>query len=127
MIYTSNINQAKDQIRKSSAPIVVKSHDLQFNRKMLDYGKFDVLLALDKPLNHVMARLATKHKVTIALDIFTLTKLGKKEKAKKLEQIRQNIKSLRKAKTKLSIINAKDKKDAKFLLISLGASTKQTL
>lgn len=125
MITTSNLNQARKEIQKSRPPIIVKAQALEFNRKILEYGKFQTFVGLDKPLNHVMAKLATKNKIAIALDLKSLPK-DKKQKAKTLSTVIQNLRALKKTKTKISLLNTKNEKDAKAFLQSLGASTQQT-
>ena len=138
MISTPNINQAKEQIKKAAEkPIIVQSLSDEFSRKILEYGKFQILLLpksqskdrlrqLDSGLNHVLAKIAAKNEVAIGIDLIKLTNLNKKQKAIELARIRQNIKICRKAKCKIEFINVKDKKDAQALLISLGASTQQS-
>lgn len=138
MISTSNIEEARRLIKKAEKPIIVKSQDDEFNRKVLEYGNFNVLLSpeagikrdkpkqLDSGLNSILAKIAEKNKIAIGIDIKEISQLDKAEKAKRLARISQNIKICRKAKTKLAVINAKDRKDASALLLSLGASTQQT-
>jgi len=138
MINTLNIEQAKNLIKsEKSKPIIVLAQNDEFNRKILEYGKFDILLSIeagkrkrtlrtiDSGLNHVLAEIATKNKISIGINIDELRNLGKEEKANRLERIKQNIKICRKAKTKLILLNYKDEKDAFAFLLSLGASTKQ--
>ena len=126
IITTSNINEAKKQINKSTShQVIVIAHDLEFNRKILEYGKFQIFLGFDKSLNHVMVKIAAKNKITISLDLEKLLKLGKEEKALSISRIIQNIKFCRKAKCKIGLFNYKNKKDAFEFLISLGASTIQ--
>ena len=52
--------------------------------------------------------------------------LTKKEKAERLSRIRQNISLCRKAKVSIKILFSKKVREAKSLLLTLGASTKQT-
>ena len=138
MISEKNPEKAKQLIKKETKhPIIVEARSNEFNRKLLEYGKFDILLSpekqkdrdklryLESGINSIMAKIATKNKVAIGIDLKEISKLDKKEKAIRLSRMKQNIKVLRKAKTKLKIINYKDKKDAFSLLISLGASTEQ--
>ena len=138
MISTSNLNEAKKQIQKDKHPIIVESQDPEFDRKILEYGKFDILLSpekngkrdkpkqLDSGLNHVLANIATKNKIAIGINLEEISKLDKKGKAIRLARIKQNLKLVRKAKTKFAIIQNSDKKNARNLLLSLGASTQQT-
>ncbi|MCA9485618.1 MAG: hypothetical protein KC506_02125 [Nanoarchaeota archaeon] len=138
MISTKNLQQAKNQIKTTKGrPIIVKAQDSEFNRKILEYGKFDVLLdvhdtrgidrlrQLDSGLNHVIARIAAKNEVAIGIDLERIRNLNGKMKAEFLGRIRQNIKICRKAKVKIRLVNFIDDLDAKDFLVSLGASTSQ--
>ncbi len=141
MINTQNLEQAKNQIRKAilenKKPIIVKAQNNEFNRKILEYGNFNILLDshlskqkenlkhLDSGINHVSAKIATKNKIAIGINIDEIKKLEKKEKAQVLAKIRQNIKLCRKAKTRIKLLNYKDQRNAFSFLISLGASTQQ--
>ena len=137
MINTPNLEQAKRLIKKENKPIIVKAQNLEFNRKILEYGKFDIIFSIedtkgeDNPkklnsgLNHIMAKIAAKNKIVIGMNISEIQKLGKKEKAVKLARIRQNIKICRKAKTIIKVLNYKDRRNAFSFLLSLGASTEQ--
>lgn len=139
MIDTSNFETAKKLIKTEQKPIIVKAQDNKFNRKMLEYGRFDTLLSpesgsqaqkdrlkqMDSGLNEVLAKIASKNCISIGIDIKSISGLDKKDKAKRLARIRQNIQICRKAKTKLKAINYKDKKDAFALLTTLGASSQQ--
>jgi len=138
MIDTNNIEIAKKQIKQEKKPIVVKAQNDIFNRKMLEYGKFDVLLSvesgaerkdglkqMDSGLNPFLAKLAAKNNIIIGIDIKDISNLGKKDKAIRLARIRQNIVLCRKAGAKIKTINFNDKKDAFSLLLTLGASTSQ--
>ncbi len=139
MINNSNIEQVKTLLKKSSEkPLIVKAQDESFNRKMLEYGKFDILLfpqenkrhkdkpkQLDSSLNHILAGIAEKNKVSIGFDLNPIRNLDKKEKALALARIKQDIKICRKSKAKISLINFKNKSSALNFLLSLGASTQQ--
>ena len=81
MIDTQDINQARKLIKIAAKPIIIKAKNDEFNRKILEYGHFDVLLSvergdrkdtvrqLDSGFNHVLARIAAKNKVSIGIDI----------------------------------------------------------
>jgi len=127
MINTDNFQQAINQIRTGKEKhLMVKAQSLEFNRRMLEYGKFGVFVGLETPMNHVLAKIATKNKISIGYDMERFRKImNKKQKAKELSRVIQNIKALRKAKTKMKLLNYEDEKDARDFLISLGASTKQ--
>jgi len=138
MIDITNVEQAKMLIKaEKEKPIIVQAQNNEFNRKILEYGKFQILISpeaikgqrtlrtIESGLNHVLAEIATKNKIAIGIDLEELRNLGKEEKAKRLERIRQNLNICRKAKTKVILLNYKDKRDAFAFLLSLGASTKQ--
>ncbi len=137
-ISTDNLEEAKKLIKKKNRPIIIEAQTDLFNRKILEYGKFDILTNIelqpnrkDKPkhldsgLNHVLAKIASKNKISIGIDLNKLRNLDKKDKAKTLARIKQNIKVCRKAKTHLKILNYQDKKDAFSFLLTLGSSTAQ--
>jgi RNase P/RNase MRP subunit p30 len=140
LISTPNINEARKLIQNSKEkPILVRAQNEQFNRKIVEYGKFDVLLSIEKTspgkdslrqydsgFNQVLAKLAAKNKIALGIDLEEIRKMANaKQKAIRLGRIIQNIKLCRKAKCKMQLVNYKDKKDAFDLLISLGASTEQ--
>ncbi len=136
MINTPNLNEARKQIMKAKHPVIVKAQDDAFNRKILEYGKFDILLSVEpveknslrkvnSGLNHVLAKIAAKNNIAIGIDIKILSTLEKKQKADTLSKIIQNIKIARKARTKIKVLNYTDKRNAQAVLISLGASTQQ--
>ena len=140
IIETDNIEKAKQIIKSAkNSPIIAKSQNLDFNRKLLEYGRFNILLDIEKTngkntlryinsgLNHVLARIASKNNIALGIDLLALSKKNKKEKAELLAKIRQNIKLCRKAGVKIKALFYKDKKDAIFLLQSLGASSQQAV
>lgn len=127
--------KAKKMIAKSNKPIILLARDDNYNRKMLEYGKFDMLLSpelepgedklkqMNSGLNHVLAKIAAKKKIAIGIDLEKIKNLEKKEKAIILARIKQNINICRKAKARLGLLNKS--KETPSLLISLGASTSQ--
>ena len=140
IITISNLQQAKNQIYiAKEKPIIVKAQNVEFNRKILEYGKFQILLSpelsqdvkkdglkqINSGLNHVLAGIAAKNNIAIGIDLQSLSQREKKQKAILMPKIKQNIKLCRKANCKLVLLNYKDKKDAFSFLISLEASTKQ--
>ena len=137
MIDTNNIEIARKQIKSEKKPIIIKAKDNIFNRKILEYGKFDILLSpeagqrkdglkqMDSGLNSILARIAAKNNISIGIDINEISGLNKKDKALRLARIKQNIAICKKTKTKLIALNYKDQKDIFNLLLTLGASTSQ--
>ena len=140
IISTSNINEIRKLIQNAKdKPIIVLAQTNELNRKVLEFGKFDILLSveslrekqkdklkqLDSGLNHVLAKIAAKNGVSIGIDIEEISRLEKKDKAIRLARIKQNIKICRKAKCGIVIVNGKDAKNSFDFLISLGASSQQ--
>ncbi len=141
MISTSSIEQAKSLIKKEiqnkTKPITVQAQNDDFNRKILEYGHFGILLGVEKGnkqrslrqidsgFNHVLAKIASKNKIALGIDMEGLRKLAKEEKALRLEKIMQNIILCRKSKVKIKLLNARDEKDVFAFLSSLGASSQQ--
>ena len=136
MINLSDIEKVKKLIRSAGKPIFVRAQDDDFNRKILEYGNFDVLVMpfkagkdslrqMDSGFNHVLARIAKINNVAIGIDLDELRNLSKAEKAEFLARARQNVLICRKAGAKLALLNCTDKRGAFFFLISLGASTQQ--
>ena len=140
IIQSSNINEVKNLIKRkeTSKPIIIRAQSDIFNRKILEFGHFNILLGIEKGnkkrsirqidsgFNEILAKIATKNKIALGIDLDEIRKMNKKEKAIYLEKAEQNIKIARKYKTKIALLNMKDKKDASSFLFSFGASTKQT-
>jgi len=136
MINNSNIEQVKILIKKEESPKIVLAQNDEFNRKILEQCKFNILLSIengnrknkirqvDSGLNQVLAKIATKNKVAIGLDLDSIKLLEPKQKAERLSKIRQNIRVCRKAKTRLAV-KAQSLEEVKNFLINLGASTNQ--
>ena len=104
IIDITNIEQAKNLIKaRKSKQIIVLAQNDNFNRKILEYGKFNILLSIEKGkkqrtlrsidsgLNHILAKIAAKNKISIGIDMNELRNLKKEEKAKRLERIKKNI------------------------------------
>jgi RNase P/RNase MRP subunit p30 len=137
MINTTDIEQARKLIRKEAKPIIIQAQDLEFNRKILESGGFDILLSPEKygysrstkksnsGLNNVLAAIASKNKISIGIDLDEIRNLSKKEKAQRLAKIRVNLRICRKEKTPIKIVNYQDEISAKSLFQTLGASTEQ--
>ncbi len=140
MISTNRLEQAKNFIKKEKQEnkvVIVKAQDDEFNRKILEYGKFDILLSpeagkakssfkrISSGLNHVSAKIAAKNGIAIGIDIEELSNLSDGQKAERLAKIIQNIMLCRKAKAKIKVLGFKNEKNAFGLLVSLGASSQQ--
>lgn len=140
MIETDNIEKAKRMIKETiEKPIIIAAQNDNFNRKILEYGKFDILLGvekgerkdslrqLDSGFNHVLGAIAAKNGVALGIDIAEINGLGKKEKAERIARISQNLKICRKKGVKIKLLNYQDKKDTFNFLITLNASSAQAM
>ena len=142
IVNTPNLEKAKKEIknlqRENKKTIIVQAQNDNFNRKILEYGKFNILLGIecgnrkntprqiDSGFNHILAKIAKKNDVAIGIDLNSLQKLNKTQKAIQLARIKQNIDVCKKTKTKTAVVTKKEnKKQAAHLLLSLGASTTQ--
>ena len=136
MINVTNIEEAKILLKKAESPKVVLAQNDDFNRRLLEYSKFDILLSpeagskknslrqIDSGLNHVLAKIASKNNIGIGIDLEELKKLTPKQKAERLSKIMQNIKICRKSKTRLAV-KTKNASQVRNFLIGIGASTNQ--
>lgn len=137
MINNPSVEKTKQLLKNEPSPKIILAQNDDYNRKILEYGKFDILLSpevgerrtslrmTDSGLNHVLLTIATKNKISIGIDLDDLRKLNKEQKAKRIERIIQNIRFARKKNTKLAIKGLKDPISKQSFLKSLGASSVQ--
>ena len=141
LINTPRINDALKEVatlKQKGEKIIVLSRDDEFNRKILEKAKIDIFLINEEietkdyskqrnsGLNEVLAELAAKNKIKIGLDIDKIIKKDKKEQAKSLARLAQNILLCKKAGAELTIFSEKgikEKKALQALLLTLGSST----
>ena len=136
MINNQKVEEVKKLIKKEQSPKIILAQNDEFNRKILEYGNFDILLSVEKwnrtnkirqtdsGLNHIIAKIAKNKLVAIGLDLEEIKNLEPKQKAERLSKIIQNIKICRKSKTKIAVkTNSLEK--ARWFLSGLGASTQQ--
>lgn len=136
MINTQNIEEVKHLLKKTEPLKVVLAQNDDFNRKIMEHGKFDILLSIEKGnrkngirqtdsgLNHVLAKIASKNNIAIGIDLEEIKRLEPKQKAERLSKIKQNIKICRKAKTRLAV-KTQSLEESRSFLISIGTSTQQ--
>src|SRR3989338_1751653 len=115
MINTSNLEEAKKLIKKEQSLKVIIGQEDNFNRKILENGKFDILMSIeegnrknkirqtDSGLNHILAIIARKNDIAIGINLQEIANLNSKEKAERLSKIIQNLKICRKAKTRIGL------------------------
>jgi RNase P/RNase MRP subunit p30 len=130
--------------KKLKKLIFVKAKDDLFNRRMIETCHINALVSLElnkerdtlkqrsSGFNHVIAKEASKKGVSIIIDFSALEKLEKKEKAKAIAKIIQNINICKKNNCNIKIASfARNKNELKneiqlkAFLFSLGASSQQ--
>ena len=140
IIETRDLNQARKLIEenfKKKNQVIVKAQNPEFNRKILENKKVDILLSPElterdrlkergSGLNEVLCKIAAKNKIKIAIDIEEILKTKGKERAILLARLMQNIKLCKRTGTEVKIFPKKyNKKDLFSLFLTLGASTNQ--
>lgn len=148
IINTNNLNEARKQIEKlkresSTEQVAILSQDDEFNRKALeikglniliineDFEKKDYSKQRNSGLNEVLANICKQKDIEIAIQIDKISKKNSLEKAKSLSRLRQNIMLCRKSDVKIVFLtespaNKSKTNELKSLLLTLGASTKQS-
>lgn len=138
MIDTNNLEEARkliDKLHKQKEKVIARGKSIDFNRKILENKKVNILILSheekkdmlkqrDSGLNHILCKIARDNNIILAIDMNELKIENKKEKAKILARIMQNIKLIKKVKNKLIIINKpEDKYNLRSFLLVLGADT----
>jgi RNase P/RNase MRP subunit p30 len=139
MIDTENIDNARkeiDKLHREKKKVIVLGKDIEFNRKILENKKVNVLLInhkgkkdklrqRDSGLNQVLCKIARDNKIKIGFDFSELESISGKERALILSRLIQNVRLCRKYKTDFLLIsNKKDKNSLFSLLLTLGCDTK---
>ncbi len=145
IINTTNINEARKQILKlkkenPEQKIALLSQDDEFNRKALEIKDLNMLVineALEikdyskqrnSQLNEVLAKICAQKGIEIGIQIDEIIRKDRKEQARALSRLMQNIMLCKKAGAKLAFVgNQKDRKALESLLLALKASTKQAI
>ena len=137
MINTSNINEVRKQIDKlfkSGKKVIVQGRDIAFNRIILENKKVDTLILTHRQpkiglkqresgLNHVLCKIATTNDIILAVNLQEFQTGDKKERAILISRLLQNIKLIKKFKNKFTLLNYKNKEQAKSFLFTLGLPT----
>jgi len=138
-IIAKNAEEARQMIEKASKnkeKVIVLGRDIEFNRKILENKRVNVLILnhkigkdklkeRDSGLNQVLCKIARDNNIAFAIDFNEIISSEKKEKAKILGRIKQNIKLIKKFKNKIIVINQpEDKLSLSALFRILGADTK---
>jgi RNase P/RNase MRP subunit p30 len=138
IIDTSDIKEVRkkiDKLSKEKKKVIVVGRDISFNRLILENKKADILILNHKQqkdrlyqresgLNHVLCNLARENNTTLAVNLqeFRAEK-NKKTLALMLSRLLQNIKLMKKAKNRVTLLNYKNKEQAKSFLLTLGLPT----
>ena len=141
IIQAKTIEEARKAIDKASAlkkqeKIIVEARDEDFNRKILENKKVNILLnpgiqgqdklkQRDSGLNEVLCKIARDNNIKIAFDIENIKEKKGKERAILLSRLIQNIMLCKKAGIGIEFLGKYDKRDLFSLLLTLGASTIQ--
>ncbi|MEX2017593.1 MAG: RNase P subunit p30 family protein [Candidatus Pacearchaeota archaeon] len=133
IISETDFQKARNEIKKAreTGKKIVFSGDDELNRKVLEKEKIDILLVKlvkrkdrlkqrDSGFNQVLAKLAQKGKVAIGINLDEIIKADKKEKAKIIARLVQNVKLCNKNKLKMKFISSDNSKDI-YDLVSLGS------
>jgi len=139
IINQKNLQETRRQIEKlykEKKKIIIKSQSDDFNRKILENNKMDILILSlknkrnplkqrDSGLNEVLCKLATKNKITLAFDVNEIKQAQSREKAEILARLQQNLKLCKRTKTNIKILGKYNKQQVFSLLLTLQASTNQ--
>jgi RNase P/RNase MRP subunit p30 len=144
ILKTTNLQEIRNAIQRQKKsdreePIIVKALDEEFNRKVLEikgvnillgpeiHGRKDKMKQRDSGLNEFLCKLAKKNNIQIAIDMEKLQKLDKKEKAKSLARIIQNISLCKRTKTSVILFpeSKYSKYDTMSFITTLKGSTEQ--
>jgi len=138
IINEKSVEKSKNLIKNAKRPIIVESNGDEYNRKMLEYGKFDFLEGIenserkiklrniDSGFNKVLANIAKKNKVSLIFDLEKLRKGSKYERAKMLSQLIQNAKISSKIGVNIYIKNKKDKTGLLAFIQDINANARTT-
>ena len=141
IIQAKTIEEARKAIEKAIAlkkgeRIIVEARDEDFNRKILENKKVNILLnpgiqgqdrlkQRNSGLNEVLCKIARDNRIKIAFNLEEIIKKQGKERAILLSRLIQNIMLCKKAGTGIEFLGEYDKRDLFSLLLTLGATTNQ--
>jgi len=139
MIISESINEVRkqaDKLAKNKEKIAVLGRDIEFNRKILEMKKVNVLVLnhkigkdklkqRDSGLNEILCEIARKNSIVLAIDFSEIKNSEGKERGKMIGRLIQNLKLMKKAGNKIEILNKPDdKKSLQAFLLVLGADSK---
>ncbi len=124
LIEEKNFEKARKEIRQNKNKIIIfSSEDEELNRKILEKETINVLLLnqsnkkdklkqRDSGFNQVLAKIAKAKNIIIGINLDEIIHSDKKNKAKILGRIRQNVELCKKAKLKMMFFSEKEKKNS---------------
>ncbi len=127
LIQGNNFEKARKEIKQNQDKLIIfSSEDEELNRKILEKETINVLLLnqsnkkdklkqRDSGLNHVLAKIAKAKNVIIGINLDEILHSDKKNKAKILGRIRQNVKICKKAKLKMMFFSEKENRNSRDL------------
>lgn len=139
MIISSNLNEIRKQaekLAKQGEKVIVLGRDIDFNRKVLEMKRVNVLVLQhkigkdklkqrDSGLNEILCNIAKKNSISLGIDFSELLTEDKKEKGKILGRLIQNLKLMKRAGNKIEILNKpEDKKSLQAFFVVLGIDSK---
>ncbi|MBS3066308.1 hypothetical protein J4205_00645 [Candidatus Pacearchaeota archaeon] len=135
-----SINEVRkeiDKLSKQGKDVVVIAGDSDFNRKILENKKVNVLLfsdfigrdklkQRDSGLDHVLCKLAISNDITIGFDLNFLKEKSDLVISQKVSRLAQNIRLCNKYKNKIKVFNyvKNEVVELKAFLLSLGMNNK---
>lgn len=144
ILQTQNLQEIRNQIQKAKKSnkeelIIVGAGDEEFNRKVLEIKGVNILLGpelhsrkdkmkqRDSGLNEFLCKLAAKNNIKIGINLNEIQKLDKKQKAKVLARIIQNIQLCKRTKTQIILWpeNKYKSQDVMAFITTLKGSTEQ--
>jgi len=136
LIDVDSILEARKLMAKSSKMIAVLAKDDEFNRKIFENAKVDMVFGLeigkkkdrlrqrDSGFNQVLAKLAKNNGISIGLDFSLLNRLDDYELSVLLARMSQNIALCKKYKVDMVIVNSKETDiSLRAFLLTLGMPT----
>ncbi|MBI2449514.1 hypothetical protein HYV49_04420 [Candidatus Pacearchaeota archaeon] len=146
LIVEQNYEEARkkiDKISKLQKLIIVQGRDEEFNRKVLENKKVNILLNPENTnkgsslfqrnsgMNHVLCRIAKENDIAIGIDLSEIIKRESKERAEYIAKVMQNIMLCKKYKVRMimtTLANSeselRNSYDMKSLCLVLGMDTK---
>jgi len=146
------IRKQADKLKRENKPVIVQGRDIEFNRKILEMKKVNILILQhkqgkdklrqrDSGLNEVLCEIARKNNISLAIDFSELLESERRderfrgdakltterghEQGKILGRLIQNLRLMKKAGNKIEILNKpEDKKSLQAFLLVLRADTK---